>query len=146
MKNKATATQLKKWHKLAVQVSKKAYAPYSKHHVGSCIVLSNGKTYVGCNVENASYGGTVCAERNAVFNAVANHGKIKIAHVVVVTNNNPPWPPCGFCRQVLAEFSDAQTMVHISDLKRVHQSLAFAELLPSSFNPSHFKTRTSSKS
>ncbi len=82
----------------------RAYAPYSKYFVGAAILGKDGKIYEGCNIENASYGGTVCAERVAVFNAVAA-GCREFQAIAITTGGEKPAPPCGFCLQVLSEFS-----------------------------------------
>ncbi|HET7249064.1 MAG TPA: cytidine deaminase [Gemmatimonadales bacterium] len=87
----------------AREVMKNAYAPYSKFHVGAAIEADDGTIHVGCNVENASYGLTICAERMAVGAAVAA-GKRSLKRVAVATAVEPPATPCGACRQLLAEF------------------------------------------
>src|SRR5271170_2737113 len=84
---------------------KNAYAPYSKFKVGAAVLLKDGRVFTGCNVENASYGLTICAERNAIFAAVAaSKKKPKIVAVAVVNLKGVPCSPCGACRQVIAEF------------------------------------------
>jgi cytidine deaminase len=88
----------------AEAVAARAYAPYSKFHVGAALLTSDGPIICGCNVENASYGLCICAERNAVFAAVAQ-GLRQFAALAVVTSSEQPVTPCGACRQVLSEFS-----------------------------------------
>jgi cytidine deaminase len=127
-------------HSEAIKARNHAHAPYSKFKVGAAIRLSTGEVFSGCNVENASYGGTVCAERVAIWKGVSDKGAGKISDVLVVTDQKDPWPPCGFCRQVIAEFATSTTMVHLADLKSVHRSLKFSDLLPESFTPDHLKT------
>jgi cytidine deaminase len=100
--------------RLARAAMKRAYAPYSKFHVGAAILLEDGRVFTGCNVENASYGLTICAERNAVFAAVtASRRKPRIAAVAVVNHKNVPCSPCGACRQVLAEFGPEATVWYL---------------------------------
>ena len=95
----------------AKKVMKNAHAPYSKFRVGAAILLSNGKIFSGCNVENASYGMTNCAERTAIFSAVAQLGpKIEIRAVAVVNDQGVPCSPCGACRQVIYEFGPDATI------------------------------------
>ena len=89
--------------KFAEEVSHNAYAPYSKFPVGACVLAESGKVYTGCNFENSSYGMTICAERNAVGNAIAN-GEKKIRAVAIYSPRMKNCMPCGACRQVLSEF------------------------------------------
>jgi cytidine deaminase len=116
-----------KLRRRAKQVMKNAHAPYSKFRVGAAILLSNGKILSGCNVENASYGMTNCAERTAIFSAVAEHGPgIEIRAVAIVNDHKVPCSPCGACRQVIYEFGpdaviffpgkNGPTQAHITDL------------------------------
>src|SRR5271170_2763311 len=111
---------------------KNAHAPYSKFRVGAAILLTNGKVVSGCNVENASYGMTNCAERTAIFSAVAQLGpKIEIRAVAVANAQGVPCSPCGACRQVIYEFGpDATIFFQGTDgPKQAH----IAELLPEGF-------------
>jgi cytidine deaminase len=129
---------VKKAHKEAVAVRKKTYSPYSNFGVGSALVTSKNKIYSGTNVENASYGGTICAERVAIVEAVKNGDK-KFSHIVVVTDTKIQTPPCGMCRQVMAEFFDDKTQIWIGDLKEVKSVYTFKELLPEAFGPKNLK-------
>lgn len=118
---------------LAKEVSRNAYCPYSKFHVGAVIVSTRGNIYKGCNFENAAYGSTICAERNAVGSMIAA-GDQGIELIVIYTPTLEPAPPCGACRQVLNEFSPEATVMSYcdSDLVLVH---TVKELLPGAFGP-----------
>ena len=99
----------------AEQVSERAYAPFSLFFVGCAILTSDGKTYVGCNVENSSYGLTNCAERTAVFTAIADKKdgrKLDIQAVAVVNRDGVPCAPCGACRQVIFEFGPQAVVIY----------------------------------
>ena len=116
----------------AKRVMKNAHAPYSKFRVGAAVLLSNGKIFSGCNVENASYGMTNCAERTAIFSAVAQLGpKIEIRAVSVVNDQGVPCSPCGACRQVIYEFGPDATIFFrgVNGPKQAH----ITELLPEGF-------------
>ena len=91
---------------LARAVQQNAHAPYSNFHVGAAVLLENGDIFTGCNVENASYGLTNCAERSAIFAAVSKLGskQVRIKAIAVTNDHNVPCSPCGACRQVIAEF------------------------------------------
>jgi len=122
----------------AWKMSKRAHCPYSKFPVGAAILAQNaaGKTKVfgGCNVENASYGGTICAERTAAVKAVSE-GYTKFLTVAVVCAKVPGGSPCGFCRQVLREFGKNATILNISDRESSVVRWTMDELLPDSFGP-----------
>jgi cytidine deaminase len=111
-----------------------AYAPYSDFHVGAAVLTSEGEIVSGCNVENSSYGLTNCAERTAVFRAIAE-GKLSkgigIAAIAVVNRDHQNCSPCGACRQVLAEFGPDAVVLFEHEGKRVEMSIT--ELLPSCF-------------
>jgi cytidine deaminase len=126
------AGKLQKLMRSAKSVMKNAHAPYSKFHVGAAILLSNGKIFSGCNVENASYGMTNCAERTAIFSAVAQLGpKIEIRAVAVANAQGVPCAPCGACRQVIYEFGPDATIYFqgAEGPKQAH----ITELLPEGF-------------
>ena len=124
----------------AKEASQFAHAPYSKHHIGSAIRIQNGKIYSGCNVENASYGGTVCAERVAIWKAASENKNIVIEEVCVFSDAENPWPPCGFCRQVIAEFSNENTVIHVSNNSGIQKTYKFTDLLPQAFSPIFLRT------
>jgi cytidine deaminase len=94
----------------AAAARKNAHAPYSQLFVGAAILGGSGTMYTGCNIENSSYGMTVCAERVAVFNAVSQ-GERSFKVIAIVTDTEKPIPPCGACRQVLAEFNSNLTII-----------------------------------
>jgi cytidine deaminase len=118
---------------LAEEAAARAYAPYSKALVGCALIAESGAIYRGCNVENASYGLTICAERNAIFAGVAAEGPaFRIARLAVIARGLE-FPPCGACRQVIAEFAgDAVPVSFMSGGKLV--ALTVAGLLPASFS------------
>lgn len=133
MKSQAiSASALKKLERAASKVMKNAHAPYSNFHVGAAILLTNGKIFSGCNVENASYGMTNCAERTAIFSAVAELGpKIEIRAVAVTNDQGVACSPCGACRQVIYEFGPDATILFrgATGPKQAH----ITELLPEGF-------------
>jgi cytidine deaminase len=122
---------------LALGAMKNSYSPYSNKQVGAAIRLSNGKRYSGCNIENSSFGGTVCAERVAVWKAVSEEGPaLSITEVVVATDADPPWSPCGLCRQVINEFVAPHCDVHLINRSGTVKSHTHKELLPHGFDRS----------
>jgi cytidine deaminase len=131
-KSKLPAGVSAKLLRTAKKVMKNAHAPYSKFRVGAAILLSNGKIFSGCNVENASYGMTNCAERTAIFSAVSQLGPdIRIRAVAVVNDQGVPSSPCGACRQVIYEFGPDATIFFpgANGFKQAH----ITELLPEGF-------------
>ncbi len=118
----------------AQQAQAQAYAPYSEYHVGSAL-LSEGKIHAGCNVENASYGATVCAERNAIGSMIKAGGR-RIEKLVVVTPSERPKSPCGVCRQVMAEFHHLGDfeVLSVGSTGEQHRQL-FSQLHPQGFGP-----------
>ncbi|MGA0332825.1 MAG: cytidine deaminase [Kiritimatiellia bacterium] len=122
----------------ACRVREKAYAPYSHYQVGAALILKDcDEIYSGCNVENASYGATICAERNAVFSAVAARGQIEILELVLVTRQ--PAPPCGMCLQVLSEFASSETVIYLATPEKIFHKHAFKDFLPLQFSPTHLE-------
>lgn len=117
----------------AKQVRERAYAPYSNYHVGAALLGASGKIYTGCNVENASFGLTVCAERNAIFKAVSE-GEREFTAIAVVTANGGS--PCGACRQVMHEFMPPEAPVLLADAELENvRTATVGELLPDGFTP-----------
>jgi len=122
-------------YKKAVEYYNLAYAPYSKFHVGAVIEFEDGSTIGGCNVENASYGLSICAERAAIFNAIASNKDLKkVKEMVVVANTKKPVSPCGACRQVLKEFLDKKVKIYITNLNEEYLEFDIDTLLPYSFD------------
>ena len=119
-----------------------AHAPYSAFRVGAALLLPDGQLVSGCNVENASYGLSVCAERNAVAAALAA-GATSFVALAVVTGSSPPSTPCGACRQVLSEFGDMPVILANTSNERTVTSVA--ELLPNAFDARALNTEHSSK-
>lgn len=115
----------------AIEASQKAYAPYSQFRVGACLITAGGKIYTGCNFENASYGLSICAERNAVGSAIAD-GETEIKAIAIYSPNQDNCLPCGACRQVLHEFctnpSELDIILKVGDeLKVVSLESIFPE-------------------
>ena len=110
--NPVEASTLTQLRQAATEAAQQAYAPYSSFRVGAALLLDNGTIVSGCNVENASFGLTICAERSAMVQAVARFGpKIRVRALVVTNLNHAASSPCGACRQFLAEFAAADTPV-----------------------------------
>ena len=119
----------------AAKTAKNAHAPYSKYHVGAALLLDDDSIITGCNVENASYGLTICAERNAIFANVAR-GKKNIKAVAIVASGKPVPFPCGACRQVIAEFCGPKTPIYVASVKNLtrYEKTTLGTLLPKSFS------------
>lgn len=116
---------------LARNARQHAYAPYSHYRVGAALLTADGEVFTGCNVENAEFGSTVCAERVAIWSAVAA-GHREFGMLAVVTSNGGA--PCGSCRQVLVEFAP-DMVVYIADTEQLYRQLTVRELLPDFFGP-----------
>lgn len=119
----------------AQEVSARAYAPFSKFFVGSALLTTNGEIYSGCNVENSSYGLTNCAERTAIFTAIADGkrvGKLEIAAIACVNRDGIPCAPCGACRQVIYEFGPKAIVIYRAKDGSIAQT-PISDLLPEGF-------------
>jgi len=123
---------------LAVRAMGNAYAPYSGYKVGAALLTGSGKMYLGCNIENAAYSPTNCAERTAFFKAVSE-GERDFSAIAIVGGKDgvisDTFPPCGVCRQVMAEFCDPETFAIILGKSGGYEEYTLKELLPLGFNP-----------
>ncbi len=124
--------------KAAREVRKNAYAPYSRYKVGAALRSASGKIYVGCNVENAAYPEGTCAEAGAIAAMIAA-GDTAIAEVFVIADAPEPIPPCGGCRQKLAEFAAQDTTVTMATTSGTHACVQLGDLLPGAFSASHME-------
>ncbi len=136
MKNAVSKARLDALLEEARRSAKRAYAPYSRYSVGAAVLTASDEIVGGCNVENASYGLSICAERAAIFAArgreLADPVRAPIAAIAIVAEGGPvPWP-CGACRQVLAEFASQDAIVIVQGADGVHE-MRLADLLPHSF-------------
>lgn len=121
----------------ARRVREKAYAPYSNFKVGAAVRAKSGKIYTGCNVESASYGLTVCAERVAVWKAVSE-GEKEFTEIAVVADTEELTPPCGVCRQIIWEFG-GDIPITFSNLNGKKETVKMSELLPRAFDTKFLK-------
>jgi len=120
----------------ALKVRENAYAPYSGFQVGVALMSTSGEIYTGVNVENAAYPEGTCAEAGAIARMIAA-GDRKITAVYVVADGAEPVPPCGGCRQKLAEFSAPDVPVTMATISGIEKTLTVAQLLPGAFTPEH---------
>ncbi|GAA0362614.1 cytidine deaminase [Bacillus horti] len=120
----------------AKQARLRAYAPYSKFQVGAALLTASGRVIQGFNIENAAYSMCNCAERTAIFSALSQYTSSEdhaFVAVAVVADTDRPVPPCGACRQVLAEFCDPQMPVYLSNLKGMIEETSVSQLIPGAF-------------
>lgn len=134
MKNSDVPPLLEEAFKKARQAREHAHAPYSNFKVGAALKLgSSDKIFTGCNIENASFGATVCAERVAIFSAIAQKGVVSFDYMVLVTDMDPIAVPCGLCLQVIAEFTNPEFPIYLSNLTGVQEKVMLGDLLPRAF-------------
>lgn len=133
-------------HKLieeAAEARKKAYVPYSRFGVGAALLDESGHIHHGCNIENAAYGPTNCAERTALFRAVSDGlAPRTFKAIAVIADTEDPVSPCGICRQVMSELCGPDMPVYLTNLKGDIQETTVAELLPGAFTSRDFKETT----
>lgn len=125
---------IKKLWKQALLAQKMSYSPYSKYKVGAALESESGEVFLGCNVENASYGGTVCAERTAFLKAVSS-GQKRFSRIFVVVQAPHVAVPCALCLQTMAEFCDPSLEIWLGNTKKITGCFRFGDLLPVSFGP-----------
>lgn len=123
---------IKKLLDAARKAKENAYAPYSHFHVGAALMTPNKTIYSGCNVENTSYGLTICAERNAIFQMAAK-GERQITDILVIGDTDQFLPPCGACRQVIAEFSKKETNIYMCNKNGDIKQTTVDEIIPYTF-------------
>lgn len=134
MKGAACAMEVIKLVAKAKAIRDKAYVPYSNFPVGAALLTKSGKIYTGCNIENAAYPVTCCAERVAIFKAIAD-GEREFKEMAVVADTPRPVPPCGSCRQVMSEFFDQSMLISLANLHNETKTITVKDLLPFSFQP-----------
>lgn len=122
----------------AKEAMETAYVPYSKFRVGAVVVTKDGQLFTGCNIENASYGATNCAERTAIFKAVSQ-GYREFEKIMVIADSETPCAPCGICRQVVAEFFDPSAEIVMTNLKGEFLVKTVEEILPYAFGPKYLE-------
>ena len=130
--------EVKNMLRMANEARDRAYAPYSNFRVGACLKGATGAYYLGCNIENAAYSPTNCAERTAMFKAVYE-GERQFDALAIVWDGDNPAVPCGMCRQVLAEFCDPEMPVICANRKGEYKIFAMGDLLPDAFLPEDLK-------
>lgn len=126
-------------NKAALAVRENAYAPYSNFKVGAAIRSQEGTVYAGCNVENVAYPEGTCAEAGAIAAMVAA-GETRLTEVYVVADSPHPVPPCGGCRQKLAEFATGDVVITLANLEGAEEKITLADLLPGAFGEHHMET------
>ncbi|WP_010249073.1 cytidine deaminase [Acetivibrio cellulolyticus] len=118
--------------KLANDIKKNAYAPYSNFHVGAALIGNSGKVYTGVNIENSSYGATICAERTAICKAISE-GEKSIKAIAIASDSEDYTFPCGICRQVILEFADKDLVILCSNNNGKYKVFSLNDFLPNAF-------------
>ncbi|HEX7713078.1 MAG TPA: cytidine deaminase [Bacillota bacterium] len=121
----------------ATEVRERAYTPYSHYKVGAALLGKSGRIYTGCNVENVSYGATICAERSAVVKAVSE-GETTFTALAVIADGDLPASPCGICRQFLSEFGGDLRLI-LANLRGERKEITLRELLPQAFDSQYLE-------
>ncbi len=126
---------IQKAYEQSLAARENSYSPYSNFKVGAAVKFKNfEQVFLGCNVENASYGATICAERNAIWNGVATIGKQDMEYLIVVADQDDPVPPCALCLQVISEFYDPEMPIYLGNLEGLQKMYLLKEILPVPFN------------
>ena len=131
-------THSDKLFETAKKVFQNSYSPYSKFKVSAAVLTENNTFFSGVNIENSSYGATLCAERVSIFKAISEGNK-KIEEILVLTDSNKPWPPCGMCLQVLSEFASSSVKIHVANLNGIQKTYTFDKLLTQAFTPDYLQ-------
>jgi len=131
---------IQKAHLIAIEFMNKAYCPYSHFQVGAALIAESGLIIGGYNIENSSYGATVCAERTALWSALTQTSERKFWGIVILTNNETPTPPCGLCRQTLIEFCDLSLKIFLGNKHSLKQFGTLGDFLPFPFDPKQLST------
>lgn len=118
--------------KKAMKAKENAYAPYSGFRVGACVKTQDGRIYIGCNIENSSFGATICAERTAIVKAISE-GETKISAIAITSDSDGLTYPCGICRQVISEFRSDNTKIICSNKKGEYKIYEINDILPHAF-------------
>lgn len=139
MTRQSIPLQYRKLISAAKAAKRRSYSPYSRFRVGAALLTRKGKIYTGCNIENSSFGLTICAERTAIFKAVSE-GENKFVAVAVVSDDQDFTPPCGACRQVFMDLASTIDFI-MTDGKGHHKVIKLDELLPYPFNPDHLRKK-----
>lgn len=133
-KNNKVSEKIQDLHRAAVQAKKFSYSPYSHFQVGAALLTKDNEVIFGTNIENASFGATICAERTAILKAVSE-AATQFTDLVIVTDAKTATPPCAQCLQMMAEFFSNETDIWLGNSKKILKHFKFKELLPQRFGP-----------